>query len=97
MSSQFVMTSRAKRPKSSVPFAFTELGAVMLSSVLRSDVAVKASILIVRAFVATRQLVFNRIIHLAHLGILLKSWFKTIYKGKMLSLWQIFKQCKTKI
>jgi hypothetical protein len=41
------------------PFVFTEHGVVMLSSVLRSDIAVKASILIVRAFVAIRQLVLN--------------------------------------
>ncbi len=39
ISSQFVMTSRMKRPKSSLPLAFTEHGALMLSSVLRSDIA----------------------------------------------------------
>ena len=55
ISSQFVMTSRAKRPKSAYPLVFTEHGATMLSSVLRSDVAVEASILVVRAFVAIRQ------------------------------------------
>jgi hypothetical protein len=57
ISSQFVMTSRAKRPKSAVPLAFTEHGVVMLSSVLRSDIAIQASIIVVRAFVAIRQLV----------------------------------------
>ena len=41
ISSQFVMTSRAKRPKSALPLVFTEHGALMLSSVLRSDVAGK--------------------------------------------------------
>ena len=55
ISSQFVMTSRAKRPKSALPLAFTEHGALMLSSVLRSDVAVETSIKITRAFVAMRQ------------------------------------------
>ena len=55
ISSQFVMTSRAKRPKSALPIAFTEHGALMLSSVLRSDVAVETSIRITRAFVAMRQ------------------------------------------
>ncbi|MFR5660108.1 MAG: ORF6N domain-containing protein, partial [Butyricimonas faecihominis] len=35
MSSQIVMTSRNKRPKSALPLAFTEHGVVMLSSVLR--------------------------------------------------------------
>ena len=41
ISSQFVMTSRAKRPKSALPLVFTEHGALMLSSVLRSNVAGK--------------------------------------------------------
>lgn len=57
MSSQFVMTSRAKRPKSAVPLAFTEHGVVMLASVLRSKIAVQVSVLVTRAFVAIRQLV----------------------------------------
>lgn len=38
------------------PYAFTEHGAVMLSSVLRSERAVKASIQVVRAFVQMRSL-----------------------------------------
>jgi len=42
-----------------LPFAFTELGATMLSSVLKSDVAIDASVLVVRAFVAARHLVLN--------------------------------------
>ena len=46
-----------------LPFAFTELGATMISSVLRSDVAVEASILVVRAFVAARNLLSNPLIH----------------------------------
>lgn len=57
ISSQFVMTSRMKRPRSAIPLAFTEHGVVMLSSVLRSDIAIQTSVLIVRAFVAMRQLI----------------------------------------
>lgn len=59
MSSQFVMTSKNKRPKSALPFVFTEHGIVMLSSVLRSNIAIQTSILITRAFVALRRLVLN--------------------------------------
>ncbi|MDR2651716.1 MAG: ORF6N domain-containing protein [Prevotellaceae bacterium] len=59
MLSQFVMTSRLKRPKSAMPFAFTEHGVVMLSSVLRSSIAIRVSIIIVHAFVAMRQLLLN--------------------------------------
>ena len=52
MSSQFVMTSRKKRPKSSLPYAFTELGVAMLSSVLNSKIAIQVNMGIMRAFVA---------------------------------------------
>jgi len=52
MSSQNVMTLKAKRPKSALPFAFTEHGVIMLASVLRSEIAIQTSILITRAFVA---------------------------------------------
>jgi phage regulator Rha-like protein len=38
------------------PYAFTEHGAVMLANVLRSPVAVRASIQVVRAFVHLRQM-----------------------------------------
>ncbi len=40
-----------------MPLAFTEHGVVMLSSVLRSDIAIQTSVLVVRAFVAMRQLI----------------------------------------
>ena len=38
-----------------LPYAFTEHGAVMLASVLNSEVAIKASIFVVRAFVQIRD------------------------------------------
>jgi len=59
MSSQFVMTSRIKRPKSSPPYAFTQEGVAMLSGLLNSDIAIDANIDIMRAFVAIRQYVLN--------------------------------------
>jgi len=37
------------------PYAFTEHGAVMLASILNSEVAIKASIFVVRAFVQIRD------------------------------------------
>jgi phage regulator Rha-like protein len=57
MSSQSVMTS--KRPKSALPYAFTEHGVTMLASVLKSDKARKMNIAIVRAFVALRRTMLN--------------------------------------
>jgi len=41
------------------PFAFTELGVAMLSSVLNSEKAIKVNIDIMRAFVAIRQYFLN--------------------------------------
>ena len=38
------------------PYAFTEHGAVMLASILNTDLAVKTSVLVVRAFVLLRKL-----------------------------------------
>jgi len=39
-----------------LPFAFTEHGALMLATVLNSEVAVEASVYVVRAFVKLRQI-----------------------------------------
>ena len=55
MSSQTVMTSPNKRPKVALPYAFTEHGALMLASVLRSPSAIQMSIMITRAFIAMRE------------------------------------------
>lgn len=55
MISQIVTSSLAKRKKSALPYAFTEHGAVMLASVLRSPSAVQMSVMVTRAFIAMRQ------------------------------------------
>jgi hypothetical protein len=52
--SQFVTSSWGGRR--TPPYAFTEHGVAMLSSVLNSDRAVQMSILIIRAFVKMREL-----------------------------------------
>jgi hypothetical protein len=48
-------TGRGGRRK--LPIVFTEHGAIMLASVLNSDIAVRASVLVVRAFVKLREMV----------------------------------------
>ena len=53
--SQFATLKRGEHLKYA-PYAFTEHGAVMLANVLKSDRAVRASILVVRAFVSLRQM-----------------------------------------
>ena len=56
MKSQFVISSWGGRGRSR-PFAFTQEGIAMLSSVLRSQRAVQMNILIMRAFVRMRELI----------------------------------------
>lgn len=55
MSSQFVTTSTHKRPKTALPYAFTEHGVTMLASILKSSKARKMNIAIVRAFIALKK------------------------------------------
>ena len=54
LKSQFV-TSSWGGPRRARPYAFTEQGVAMLSSVLKSERAVKVNIAIMRAFVRLRQ------------------------------------------
>lgn len=55
--SQFVTSKKGgiRRP----PYAFTELGVAMLSSVLRSPIAIEINIQIIRAFVEIRKLMIG--------------------------------------
>lgn len=59
MTSQIVMTYPIKRPKASIPFAFTEHGVTMLASILKSPKARQMNIQIVRAFIALRNWALN--------------------------------------
>ena len=59
-----LITNCDKLPKGikyspTTPFAFTELGVAMLSSVLKSEKAIEVNIAIMRAFVLMRQFVVN--------------------------------------
>ena len=55
--SQFVTSEEIQRNTQTkyMPFAFTEQGVAMLSSVLKSEVAIRANIAIMRAFVQVRE------------------------------------------
>ena len=59
MSSQIVMTSLNKRPKTALPYAFTEHGVTMLANVLKSNKARLTSIAIVRAFITLKKFISN--------------------------------------
>ena len=54
MTSQIVI-SNERGGRRYMPFAFTEQGVAMLSSVLRSETAIQVNIAIMRAFVAMRN------------------------------------------
>ena len=54
--SQFA-TSSSHGGKRKRPWAFTEHGAIMLASVLNSDIAIEASVRVVRAFVRLREII----------------------------------------
>jgi ORF6N domain len=57
MRSQFVTGSQSKRNFAVTPFAFTEQGVAMLSSVLKSEKAVLVNIAIMRTFVEIRKMI----------------------------------------
>ena len=61
MSSQFVMTSPNKRPKTALPFVFTEHGVTMLANVLKSKKARQTSVAIVRAFISLKQFALTNV------------------------------------
>jgi len=57
--SQFVISSSDHGGRRKLPFVFTEQGVSMLSSVLKSDVAISVSLSIMRAFVEMRKFMIN--------------------------------------
>ncbi len=56
LKSQFATSKKGRGGRRTRPRAFTEHGAVMIANVLRSRIAIEASIQVVRAFVQLREL-----------------------------------------
>src|SRR5437763_7524033 len=54
-----IVISNIRGGRRSAPYAFTEHGVAMLSSVLRSNRAISVNIHIVRAFVHLREVIFE--------------------------------------
>lgn len=52
-----IVTSNKRGGRRYLPWAFTEHGALMLASVLNSEVAIQASVRVVRAFVRLREMI----------------------------------------
>jgi hypothetical protein len=55
--SQFVISNAGRGGRRYLPYAFTEHGVVMLSSVLKSQRAVQANIFVARAFIRMREII----------------------------------------
>jgi len=56
-----IATSSSHGGKRKLPRVFTEHGAIMLASVLNSDVAIEANVRVVRAFVKLREMVSSNV------------------------------------
>ena len=54
-----IVTSNKRGGIRYLPFAFTESGVAMLSSILNSEVAIEININIMRAFIAVRQVLYS--------------------------------------
>ena len=59
--SQFATSKSGRGGRRKLPYAFTEQGVAMLSSVLNSERAVQVNIAIMRAFVQMRELALSKI------------------------------------
>ncbi len=57
--SQIVISKNSKGGRRFLPYAFTEFGVAMLSSVLNSEEAIQVNISIMRAFIALRKTLFS--------------------------------------
>jgi len=56
LTSQFAISKKGRGGRRTLPYAFTEQGVAMLSSVLNSERAIQVNIVIMRAFVKLRQM-----------------------------------------
>jgi hypothetical protein len=59
LTSQFAISKPGRGGRRTLPYAFTEHGALMAVTILNSSRAVQMSLVIVRAFVRLRQLLIN--------------------------------------
>jgi hypothetical protein len=75
--SQFVTLEKKGSHSKYSPTVYTEHGVLMLASVLRSDVAIKVSVLIINAFVEMRRYFNNNMVMSARLDAMEKKQFKT--------------------
>ena len=89
--SQFVISNTGRGGRRKLPWAFTEQGVAMLSSVLRSKRAVQVNIQIMRAFVRMRQLLSSHKELMEKVQAMEKKYdkqFKTVFQA----IYQLMKE-----
>ena len=89
--SQFVISKTGRGGRRKLPWAFTEQGVAMLSSVLRSKRAVQVNIQIMRAFVRMRQLLSSHKELMEKVQAMEKKYdkqFKTVFQA----IYQLMKE-----
>ena len=74
-----------------LPYVFTEYGITMLAGILKSDVAVSASLRIVDTFIAMKKYISNDLIKLNNYGEMLID-----HEGRIKALENTIKEMKTK-
>jgi len=85
--SHFVTIEKRGSHRKYLPYVFTEHGAVMLASILKSEQAINASILVVRAFVRIREYLLN------HKELAQKiEALETNYEQKFSQVFEVIKQ-----
>jgi hypothetical protein len=87
LGSQNVTLNKRGGHRKYLPYVFTEHGAVMLASILKSDQAINASILVVRAFVRIKEYLLD------HKELAQKiETLETNYDQKFLQVFEVIKQ-----
>jgi hypothetical protein len=79
-----IVTSKSRGGRRGAPYAFTEQGVAMLSSVLRSEQAVRVNVEIMRTFVRLRRLLESNAELARKLGALEKKYdarFKVVFEA----------------
>ncbi len=89
--SQFVISKTGRGGRRKLPYAFTEQGVAMLSSVLRSKRAVQVNIQIMRAFVRMRQLLVSHKDLMEKIQVMEKKYDKQ-FKIVFQAIYQLMKE-----
>lgn len=86
LTSQFAISGSRHGGRRTLPYAFTEYGAIMAATVLNSPRAVQMSVFVVRAFIKMREQMFDR----AELGKRLADIEKTLmaHSGELRDLYR---------